>query len=257
MRVLTLFVGAVFALAATPLVLAQDEAPPPGLARLFIVTPKAGSVEDFEAAIKRHMAWRRSHDDPWNWNVFVEVLGDGLGRYYFRSGRHEWADLDAYGAFLAKGREHWIENVAEYVESVASMVTQTQYNVTSWPEDAEDFTLISVTRYNLKRGMAQEFLDTVGRFHETLQAQGWERHYSFSQVQAGGAGPVVSLVLPYRNWAEFAGPDRTFVQVMNDAHGPVMTGNLLDRFNDCVESSQNFVLQHLPDLEVPGADETT
>ena len=77
--------------------LAQD-APP--LAELWITVPKAGHVQEFNEALKKHVAFRSEQGDPWQWNVYTPLLGDDLGRIAVRSCCYTWADVDSYSEWL-------------------------------------------------------------------------------------------------------------------------------------------------------------
>ena len=78
----------------------------------------------------------------------------------------------------------------------------------------DDVNLISVITYHLKPGHRRAFTQAVNKYHTAIKENNREAYYAFVWNVNGGSGLRVSLVLPYKNWAEMQGPDeslRTFM----------------------------------------------
>jgi hypothetical protein len=93
------------------------------VAQTYFVSTTSGMGNQFEVAMATHMQWRKDNNDPWEWQAFQVVNGDGLTEYRFRSNGHAWADFDAYSAFQAEATEHFGNVVMPFVESITSRIT--------------------------------------------------------------------------------------------------------------------------------------
>ena len=60
---------------------ANAEAQTENIAQTYVHTVRPENIAQFEAAVKRHVQWRKQNDDPWDWVWYQFVNGDGLGRY--------------------------------------------------------------------------------------------------------------------------------------------------------------------------------
>ena len=220
------------------------------LAKVYFVNVKSGHGAEFAAALKEHVEWRKQAGDPWTWNVFEVVNGQNLGDFVIRSGGHTWADLDSYEEFLAKGAVEFNKNVGPHIESVSNAITATDTTNLNWYPNNDDVNLISVLTYHLKPGHGRAFTQAVSKYHTAIKENNREAYYAFAWNVNGGSGPRVSLVLPYKNWAEMQGPDESLRAFMERVLGSEEARQLSDDFNSTFHSVESSVLRIRPELSV-------
>jgi len=93
-----------FASAQTP--------PPDSVSEVLRQKVRPGTVQDYEASRKKHMAWHKAQNDTWAWEVFEIMTGPDTGSYLIASGGHQWKEMEAWVAKMAD---------ADAVDSRASM----------------------------------------------------------------------------------------------------------------------------------------
>ena len=91
MRIVTLLCGAIMVLA--PAVARAQTPPPDSVSEVLRQKIRSGTVQDYEAARKKHMAWHKAQSDPWAWEVFEVMTGPDTGSYLISSGDHQWKDM--------------------------------------------------------------------------------------------------------------------------------------------------------------------
>ena len=220
------------------------------LARLYFVEAKPGHEAQLEAAIKEHAQWRKQAGDPWTWIVHQVVNGRNLGSFAIRSGDHSWADFDSYEEFGMKGTAEWDKNVVPHIGSVSNEITSVDTVNINWPSNPEDVNLISVRTYHLKPGQGRVFTEAVKKYHAAIQENNREGHYAFEWHRNGSTGPAVSLILPYKNWADMQGPDETFRAFMVRVLGAEEAQKLSEQFTGTFSSTESLVVQVRRDLSV-------
>lgn len=238
-----------FSLGLTSSALAQAN----NLAKMYHVKVKAGHGPQFEAALKTHVEWRKAEGDPWTWDVYQVANGQNLGDFYIRSGEHTWADLDSYAEFLAKGAEEWERNVASHIESISSTITAVDTTNFNWHPNPTEVKLISIITHHLKPGKQRAYAQAVNKYHTTIMDNNRKGYYAFDWNVNGGAGPTVSIALPYTSWADMQGPEESLQAFMSRILGAEEAMKLSDEFNSTIMSAESMVLQSRPDLSVlPG-----
>ncbi|MFB3090815.1 MAG: hypothetical protein ACE1ZG_05640 [Gammaproteobacteria bacterium] len=220
------------------------------LAKIYFVNVKSGHGAEFVAALKEHVEWRKQAGDPWTWNVYQIVNGQNLGDFVIRSGGHTWADLDSYEEFLAKGAVEFNKNVGPHIESTSNTITAVDTTNINWYPNNDDVNLISVTTYHLKPGYGRAFAQAVNKYHTAIKENNRKTYYAFAWNVNGGSGPSVSLVLPYKNWAEMQGPDESLRTFMERVLGSEEAQQLSDEFNSTYRSRESSVLRLRRDLSV-------
>lgn len=218
------------------------------LARLFHVDVKTGMQVQFEAGLKAHIQWRHQQGDPWQWNVFQIVNGEWLGDYVIRSGSHTWADLDAYDEFLSKAAAHFYASVGAYVNSVSGYITRTDSSISRWPEDPGSVRYLQVIDYFLKPERAGQFLEVAKQVHEAIGTSGWPVHYAWEINVNGGRGSVLTLVLPYENYAAMEGPEKEMDAMLTEVYGEAKAGELFQGLQSSIEHTETHLAKARPDL---------
>ncbi len=221
--------------------------------QLWMITPKVGMADKFEAAFARHVDWRRTNNDPWHWDVYVQVDGADVGTYFARSGNHQWADFDGYGEFDRKATDNWNSTVAPYVARMQSTLSEAMPALSNWPADSADYHLFTIINYSIKQGHATRFNRSAKAFADILKDANWPYHWAFVNMVSGGAVPAAVLVLPRKNWAGMADPDPDLFAVVSAKVGPEAAIEMLDDFSDTIASAQAHTLQSLPQYTVEGA----
>lgn len=220
------------------------------LAKLYQITVKPGHQAEFVAALKEHTEWRKQEGDPWNWTVYQVVNGQNLGDFLIRSGNHSWAELDGYEDFLAKGSVPFNKNVGPHIESITNSITSVDTTCVNWPENNDEVKLLSVLVFHLKPGHEWTFSQLTRKFDKAVKANNREGHYVFIWPENGLPGPRVTLVMPYKNWAEMAGPKESLGDFIYRVMGADEAQKFWDGINDAIRSTESFVLKVRPDLSV-------
>ena len=220
------------------------------LARIYFVKVKPGQGAEFAAALNEHVAWRKQAGDPWTWIVHQVVNGKNLGDYVIRSGGHNWADFDDYEEFLRKGAVEFNKTVEPHIKSVSNAITAGDTVNVNWYENPGDVNLISVITYQLKPGHGPAFNQAVNKYHSAIQENNREAYYAFVWNVNGGSGPSVSLVLPYKNWADIQGPDESLRAFMQRVLGEEEAKKLYMDFNGTYTSTESMILRVRRDLSV-------
>ncbi len=245
-----------FALVAASLlagaVFGQEEAPGT-LARLFVVTPKAGMDEQFQRAFEEHVKWRAENGDPWSWNTYHQVLGDDLDSFYIRSAGHKWAEFDAYNEFGARAIEHWNTNVHPYVAGITSSMDDLNTEVLHWPEDDSDMAYFWVYEYHLKPGHTDAFFKAVKGIHEKVRAANWPQYYAFITHLSGEDLPAVSLVIPKKDMGGFAGPEKSPMEVIAETSGEKTARKLFDDLFATIDTTHSALYHRHKEWSVEAA----
>ncbi len=220
------------------------------LARIYFVKVKAGHGAEFAAALKEHAAWRKQAGDPWTWVVHQVVNGNYLGDYLIRSGGHNWSDFDDYEDFLRKSGVEFNKTVGPHIKDVTNAITAVDTVNVDWPENPNDVNLISVITYHLKPGQGSAFWQAANKFHKAIQENNRDVHYAFSWNVNGGKGPIVSLVLPFKNWADMQGPEESLRDFIKRVLGEEEANKLFIDFSDTYTLTETMILRVRPDLSV-------
>jgi len=234
--------------------LAAFSADDPNLARMWVVTPKPGMDDKLEEAMKAHNAWRVEHKDPWSWNTYHTVTGDGLGAWYIRSSGHSYADLDAYGGseFSKKAWKHWMETVDPHVATYAGHLAELAPEISNWPEGSGPYEWYWVYTYHLKPGGGRPYFAAVKAITDALRAAGWDEVWSFVW-QRDGDVPAMSLVIPEKNWAGFAGPEEGAYDTLSKALGKDQADAMWGAMYAQIKSATSTIYHRHADMSYEGA----
>ncbi|MDJ0906739.1 MAG: hypothetical protein QNI96_12015 [Woeseiaceae bacterium] len=220
------FVTGIIALLALPLgALADghegDEQPP--LSDVWIIVPKAGMEAEFNAAIEKHVAFRKEQGESRDWNGFRVVIGDNLRPVMFRHCCFNWADQDSYIAeesLEAIGADYQ-ENVFPYVDHAHHYFEETDRENSYWPEgDATGgpYYWVTTLKWNADTGPgpgeAREKISQLALEH------GWgEAGNNWLWVTRVGGAPMVMIVGASSDFAGMADPDPDFYTFMTEKMG--------------------------------------
>jgi hypothetical protein len=223
------------------------------LARLYFVDVKSGHEAEFEAALKKHVQWRKQAGDPWTWYVSQVVNGKNLGDFVIRSGGHTWADFDSYSEFLLKGSIEFNKTVGPHIESISSLITAVDTNNINWYPEPDEVNLLRVITYHLKPGQGKAFRDVANKMGAAIREHKREAYFAHAWSVNGSYGPAVSLILPYKNWAGMQGPEESFGDFLARVMGSEEVEKLFEKMSSTYRSRTSRILQVRRDLSVlPG-----
>ncbi len=249
---LALFVALILTFAGQHVV-AQDA--PTNIAPNYRVKVKPGMGSAFEMALKEHIAWRKAQGDPWTWDVYQVAVGDNIGDYSIRSANHAFADIDAYERWSMESgaSQNFQATVAPYVETITHSVSVLNTELLRWPEDTEGYTLFSVDRYQLKPGQQPVFEAVIKKFHDAAVQHDYPSYFAVLWGGLGAERPTVSIVSPYKSWADMEGPDEELGDFLTRALGEEAAGEMYQQYSGSWTTMKNYVTRHRPDLSSSSA----
>lgn len=249
--ILSLLAGLVCSL---PLSTQAEDNPPP-LAEVWLVTPKAGQLGEFQAAFKQHGEFRQAHGDPFKWQVYTSIVGDELNRYAIRYCCVNWADLDAYENWNEANPEvlgHWFETVAPYVENIQHYFDEIDWDDSHWAADAGPFRYFAVTEWGIKGGHEADFTSARKMMSQIAINQGWTTAgRNWIWTNAIGGKDRSAIVVPHENFAHMAGGEETFYEFLAKHMGSdEAAGDLLKKFSSSTWGSKMTLWEHVPELSM-------
>ena len=237
-----------------PLAATAQEAQPP-LAEIWMVTPKAGHLSDFQAALKEHTDVRLEHGDPWAWQIYTSIVGDNLNQYAIRYCCATWADLDSYAKWDEANPEvlgHWVETVAPHIEKIQHYFDQIDWSNSHWTADAGPFRYFAVTEWGIKGGHEADFTSARKVMSQVAINQGWAadgRNWIWSTTIGGKSRNAI--VIPHKNFADMAPGEDTFFEFLSKHMGSEeAAGDLLKKFSSATWGSELTVWEHMPGLSM-------
>lgn len=203
--------------------LALAQAPPPAsVCEIHINKVKPGMTAQYEAGRAKHMAWHKSQNDKWSWDVWEFTTGENTGNFVIATCGHDWKDFDARDKF----------NVADGADANASFGSYLAGSTMAYYVHRSDLTVahkmgatpppyLNVIHFFLKPEGVLEFADAVKKinaaFDKTTTPRTVQDWYALA---SGGHGPELVLVQERKNIGEMAGTTaKTLDQVMQEAYG--------------------------------------
>jgi hypothetical protein len=242
----TCLVASVVTLFAAPGVAQQP--PAESVIQVIRQKPRPGMEQQYEAGRKKHMAWHKSQNDPWTWNVFEIITGPDTGSYLITTVGHQWADLDTW---LAK------YGAADTADSAAAMGSAsagaqvsywTQLNTISrLPPADQRSPLLTLTVYRVKPGHDTSLLAAIGKLNKALEGAKYPIHSIWYRLASGGDVPSYAVVAPRANMAAL-GPVPSLMQAVEAQLGKPATDALVKEFFDNVTGATSELLQRRDDL---------
>ena len=249
--ILSLFTGLLYLLPIS--VMAADEPGP--VAEIWIVTAKTGYMGNLQEAFKEHLAVRVKHGEPWNWQTYVPVVGDGLNRIGIRHCCVNWADVDSYQHWDRSNPEvlaDWYEKVGPHVEKMEHYFERVDWSNSHWNEGADSSRLYGVTEWAIKGGHGADFAAAREKMSQIAINQGWantERNWAWMTTVGGRS--TESIVIPYKNYADMAPGEESFFQFLSKHLGSEeAAGDLLKSLSAASWGSSYTVWEHRPDLSM-------
>ena len=226
--------------------LGQEE--PPMLARGYALKVKPGHEAQFEAAMKKQVEWYKANNETWHWHVWQWETGEDMGEYVFRSPGHYWKDMDDRAERTSRARAHFQSTVSPHTESMRASISEVLPKISRWPTDMGEVPMVSVYEFNVHYGMAEDFVNTIGKIHEAIEESGWPVHYAWLATVSGGEVPTFSLVIPRKSWADMKGPEKPFWPMMEEAVGRAEADAVKASLMECVREQHSALARFRPDL---------
>ena len=220
------------------------------LSRGFYVKVKPGGAAAFEAGLKAHIQWRKSQGDTWTWAVYQVINGEATGDYMIRSAAHTWEDFDKYQPFLDKMAPHFYASVGDSILGIESSIGTTATEISMIPPSFEGYTLFQLITFHIRPDQQQAFRAAIGQVHATLVKANWPGYYIWVYPINGGSGPEVTLVLPFKSFADMKQPEKTLPQVLTEALGEAEATGLMQKFDNSVRGEDSGMIRFRPDLSL-------
>lgn len=239
--------------------LLMAEEPPPPLAEIWILASEPGHGDQFEAAIKEHMAFRAEHGDPRAWQAYTPVLGDELNRVAVRYCCINWADVDSYREWSMNATEvgeHFEEHVAPHVASATHYFETIDWANSHWSGAGGPYRLFAVTAWDIKPGQDAELSAAVDKMSQIAIEQGWASDTrNWLWMSRVGGSPQLSIVIPHRNYAGLEQEEDTFFRFLSEHLGSEeKAAEVFQQFGNATTGSDFQIWAHRDDLSMAEND---
>ena len=199
-----------------PAAQAQDNE---GVATIVKITPKKGHEDVLIKGITDYHKWIAQFDGAMRYTWYQVLTGPDTGKYYARSGDHNWADFDAEYDWQDQADEVFATNVAPAIESMQRMITVDMRDMSIWPEDMSGYTHYAVEHWYIMPGKYGQFRKHLGKIVSTLKEGGFPGYFAFYSVSSGGHGGEIGVVSPHKGWSGMAEENPSFAEIMIKALG--------------------------------------
>ncbi len=221
------------------------------VATLWVMWPKSGQEQQFEAAIKEHAAWRKTAGEGFTWQIYQPVVGSDLNHYVVRSGEHTWKDMDTQAAWSmqAKADAAFNGSVGPYLDRAEHYFSETDTKHSHWIE-SPDYKYYGVSSYSMKPGTYADRMDAMSKIQKAVDDEKWPYAYEISH-SIGGKG-TMDIVTPMKSYAEMAEPDPSLMSILAKSLGSeAAAAATMKQFGGTIESTEYTVYAHRPDLSTP------
>lgn len=246
--VFVLFLG----LCAGSVLAADAKAPPRGnVAELWMVWVTPGHEAQFEAAHKAHIAWRKQSGEAFAWQIFQPIVGNDLTYFVYRTDGHEWADVDKNRAWESKTKasEEYLKNVGPHVARYEHYFSEDDVKRSYWTE-SDDYRYFGVARLPVKTGMGSDMRAALDKVTKAAVDQKWTRSWSVADMIGGDGG--MSVVYPYRTYAEMADPDPSFMSILAKSLGSEEEAKAtMKQLGSSFDRGTYTIYEHRRDLSTP------
>ncbi len=221
------------------------------VATVWKIWQKAGQEAQFEAAIKKYGAWRKSAGEKFVWHIYQPVVGSDLGYFIIRSGPHAWKDMDSNEAWelQAKASDAFNTTVGPYTERAEHYFSELDTKNSNWIE-SPDYKYFAVTNYSLKSGTYAERSEAMAKITKAVKDEKWPYPYSISDTIGGSGG--MSIVTPMKSYADMADPDPSLMKILAKSLGSESAAaDTFRKFGSTIKSTDHTIFLYRPDLSTP------
>jgi hypothetical protein len=228
---------------------AQEEKEVTVIADSWVMEPKAGHADQFEAALKEHMAMRAEKGDSRQWHTYVPVTGDNLNHYVVRSCCAEWAEQDSYREWsMENSSEHFNETVHPHVQSYSHNFAELDRKNSHWGEDVKA-NYVGVTHYKVKMGKGRQMSEALKQMSTLAKDNNWPHSWSWSYPVGGSY--AVNLVIPFENYADMAPLEESFYAFISKVmKSEEKAQKMFEQFSDSFSSTDYQIYRLRKDLSM-------
>lgn len=248
------FYSILFALLLIPALCVAEDKPPQVISDGWTMVPKAGHSDDFEAALKAHMAFRVEKGDTRHWDVYVPVTGDNLNKYIVRTCCKPWAEQDTYRKWTRENiGNHFNDTVHPHVDHYSHNFGELDIENSHWGDDV-DASYVGVTTWEIKSGKGGQASASIGAMSALAKENGWSRNWVWSYPVGGSSR--VSLVTPFKNFADMAPMEENFYQfAKKHLKSEKKADAMFKDFNGSFSSSEYSIYRHDKELSMAHSEE--
>jgi hypothetical protein len=229
--------------------LASAQTPPPdSVTEVLRQKARPGTVHEYEASRKKHMAWHKAQSDPWAWEVFEVMTGPDTGGYLIASGEHQWKEIEAWVAKMADA------DAADSQASIGPYIASTQRGywtqlnaISRLPTSEARSPLITLTTYQVKPGSDAALRTAITNVNTALDAGNSPLRTIWYVLTNGGSSPTYAVVAPRAGLGEMA-PSPSLLEILEKQLGKPATDALVKSFFDNVVSANTELLRLRTDL---------
>jgi len=217
MKSATILTSLVLLIASSTLWAEQAERPvnltPPPLNDVWIMVPKQGMEEQFEAAVREHVKFRIKAGDSRAWRVYSATIGGKTPRYQLRYCCFNWDEQDSYAAEdLKRGYgADWNANVNQYVDQYEHYLEVAEWDNSHWPEGVDQYMYYGVTSWELARGVGPGPDEARKQISQIALTKGWaDAGNKWLWHSRLGGTPTLMLIEPFTDYADMAPLEASF-----------------------------------------------
>ena len=237
-----------FCLIAT-FAVAQQGPPAASVCEVHLNQVKPGMTAQYEQGRARHMAWHKSQNDKWSWEVWEILTGDNTGDYMVVSCGHDWKDFDGRDKFNAADTANANTTMGPYLakQTMSYYVLRPDLGAMP-PTTGPPPQYLNVLFFTLKPEGVPDFNENVKKVSSAMSKPGVSGgQASFYSLASGGVGPQVVLIQERKSMAEMAGPGKTVDEVVRDAYGD-QGATILGTLRKAYSSTYSELLHFRQDL---------
>ena len=198
----------------------RAEEKPDRLAWIEHVKAKPDMEAQLEEAGKKHFTWHKRQGDTWSIYLWQVITGDDAGDYILGTFGHTWKDYDARETFNAADEKDAMASVGPFVQSDTPSIWRYLEDV-SRPGDmvGGPAKFSQLTHYFVKPSKISAFMDALKVIKSALDEAKFPVHSNWYALASGGKGPHYVVATERNSWAEFAGPDKSMITVLEEKLG--------------------------------------
>ena len=211
---------------------------------------KDGHYDQFEKALKAHLKHRAKNGDSRVWKTYTPIIGDDLNHFIVRYCCVSYADMDDYQKWSNKEKmnDHWNETVDPHIANYQHYFMRIDSENSNWPEDDSMYKMFGVTSWSEKQGHGAAIAKSKKALSDAAKKDNWPRYWSWSDRVGGDGG--LTLVTPYKNYADMESPDGGFGAFLARHVGEEAAGEMLSGFSDNFDGSQYSVYRLVDELSM-------
>ena len=213
---------------------------------VFILRPKMGMATQFEAGMKKHLAWHVANKDKRSFTVSAVVAGDGVGTFRVVYNDLRLSDQDDAAPIWGPDLADVNLNIGPNIESVGSVVLLRNDSLSRIPATEPAKAMNWVTYNYLKPGKGPEYVAYLRALKAAHDKANSGYRYRILSMVIGAGTPAYVLVRPADKWVEWTPAMNRDVLVK--AYGEQEADRLLNVLDDTVVRTVSFVTVRRPDL---------